>query len=167
MRTNLHSFSSSFLFLVTLRCFGGEAAGASALAPKVGPLGLSATKIGDDIAAATKAYKGLRVTVKLIVKNRVATIEVVPSAASLIIKALNEPERDRKKEKNILHNGNITFDTVIAIAKQLRTRSRARTLAGSVKEILGTANSVGCTVDGKSPREFQRAIIDGTLAIEG
>ena len=37
---------------------------------------------------------------KLIVQNRQAQIEVVPSAATLVIKALKEPERDRKKEKN-------------------------------------------------------------------
>eukprot|EP00933_Yihiella_yeosuensis_P083028 TRINITY_DN97106_c0_g1_i1.p2 TRINITY_DN97106_c0_g1~~TRINITY_DN97106_c0_g1_i1.p2 ORF type:complete len:166 (-),score=26.32 TRINITY_DN97106_c0_g1_i1:79-576(-) len=159
-------FDASAVTVITLRCFGGEAAGASSLAPKVGPLGLSAKKIADDVAAATKAYKGLRVTVQLIVKNRVATIEVVPSAASLIIKALNEPERDRKKEKNILHNGNVSFDVILSIAKQLRNRSRARTLAGSVKEILGTANSVGCTVDGKSPRALQKAIAEGTLTID-
>lgn len=165
-----HFYSISLLFFlfltVTLRTFGGEAAGASALAPKVGPLGLSAKKIADDIAAGTKAYKGLRVTVRLIVQNRVAKIEVVPSAASLIIKALNEPERDRKKEKNIQHNGNITFATVVDIAKQLRTRSCARDLTGSVKEILGTANSVGCTVDGRSPRDFQRDITEGKIKIE-
>lgn len=154
-----------FSFIVTLRCFGGEAAGAAALAPKVGPLGLAAKKIADDIAAATKAYRGLRVTVQLTVKNRVATIEVVPSAASLIIKALNEPERDRKKEKNILHDGNISFDTVVSIAKQLRNRSRAKTLAGNVKEILGTAVSVGCTVDGKSPRALQAGIDAGEIVI--
>ena len=39
-------------------------------------------------------------TVKLIVKNRQATIEVVPTAASLIIRALKEPPRDRKKVKH-------------------------------------------------------------------
>lgn len=32
--------------------------------------------------------------------NRQAKIDVVPSAASLIIKALKEPPRDRKKQKN-------------------------------------------------------------------
>lgn len=37
---------------------------------------------------------------KLIIQNRQAQIEVVPSAASLIIKALKEPPRDRKKQKN-------------------------------------------------------------------
>lgn len=34
------------------------------------------------------------------IQNRQATISVVPSAASLIIKALKEPPRDRKKQKN-------------------------------------------------------------------
>ena len=32
--------------------------------------------------------------------DRQAKIDVVPSAASLIIKALKEPPRDRKKQKN-------------------------------------------------------------------
>ncbi len=83
---------------------GGEAAGGATLAPKVGPLGLSAKKIGDDIAKETGAYKGLRVTVRLVVQNRNAQIEVVPSAATLLIKSLNEPPRDRKKEKNSMLN---------------------------------------------------------------
>jgi large subunit ribosomal protein L12e len=85
---------------ITVRCFGGEVANSASLAPKVGPLGLSAKKIGDDIAKETLKFKGLRVTVILTVQNRVAQIDVTPSAATYIIKALNEPERDRKKEKN-------------------------------------------------------------------
>lgn len=60
----------------------------------------SPKKVGDDIAKATKDWKGLKVTVKLVVKNRQAAIEVVPTAASLIIRALKEPPRDRKKVKH-------------------------------------------------------------------
>ena len=60
----------------------------------------SPKKVGDDIAKATQDWKGLKVTVKLTVQNRQAKIEVVPSAASLIIRALKEPPRDRKKQKN-------------------------------------------------------------------
>lgn len=37
---------------------------------------------------------------KLIIQNRQARVEVVPSAASLVIKALKEPPRDRKKVKH-------------------------------------------------------------------
>src|ERR1700737_4450635 len=120
-----------------MRCFGGEPAGASSLAPKVGPLGLSAKKVADDIAKATMSYKGLRVTVKLTVQNRVAQIEVVPSAAALLIKALAEPERDRKKEKNVKHSGNVTLDQIYEVARTMRPRSMAKEFPGTVKEILG------------------------------
>lgn len=43
------------------------------------------------------------------------------------------------QEKNIKHSGNITLDEVITIARTMRPRSMARTLSGTVKEILGTA----------------------------
>lgn len=114
-------------------------AATSSLAPKIGPLGLSPKKVGDDVMKATGNvyeimpckwnflqiffffpymgyinfivfnislfilsgdWKGLKVTVKLIIQNRQARVEIVPSAASLIIKALKEPPRDRKKVKH-------------------------------------------------------------------
>lgn len=37
----------------TLRATGGEIGASSALAPKIGPLGLSPKKVGEDIAKAT------------------------------------------------------------------------------------------------------------------
>ena len=93
---------------IYLRAVGGEVGATSSLAPKVGPLGLSPKKIGDDIAKNTAEWKGLKVTVQLKVQNRQvdmmdvvrekysfskifqATVSVVPSAAALIIKALKE-----------------------------------------------------------------------------
>ena len=55
-------------------------------------------QIGEDIAKETaKEWKGLRVTCKLSVQNRIAKVSVIPSAAALVIKALKEPVRDRKK----------------------------------------------------------------------
>ncbi|KAF8358923.1 hypothetical protein PRIPAC_93918 [Pristionchus pacificus] len=107
-----------------------------ALAPKVGPLGLSPKKVGDDIAKATGDWKGLKVTCKLTIQNRQAKIDVVPSAASLIIKELKEPPRDRKEVKNVKHNGNITFDALLKIARIMRPRSMAHKLEGTVLEIL-------------------------------
>merc|ERR1711937_597097 len=92
--------------IVILRAVGGEMAATASLAPKVGPLGLAAKKVGDDIMKNTKEWKGLKITVKLTVKNRVAAVSVVPSASSLLIKALKEPPRDRKKVKNVKHSGN-------------------------------------------------------------
>jgi len=151
--------------IVIVRAVGGESTPSSVLAPKVGPLGLSPKKVGDDIAKATANWKGLKVTCKLTVKNRVATVEVVPSASTLVIQALKEPLRDKKKEKNIKHSGNIPLSEIIAIAKIMRFRSQARTLAGTVKEILGTCLSVGCTVEGESPRSIVEKINSGEIPI--
>eukprot|EP00921_Rhytidocystis_pertsovi_P011210 GHVQ01018090.1.p1 GENE.GHVQ01018090.1~~GHVQ01018090.1.p1 ORF type:complete len:125 (+),score=10.16 GHVQ01018090.1:568-942(+) len=99
---------------------------------------MSPKKVGDDIAKATQDWKGLKVTVKLRVQNRNATVEVSPSATSLIIKELKEPLRDRKKVKNIKHSGNLPLDTIIDIARSMQVKSLARELKGTVKEILGT-----------------------------
>ncbi len=37
----------------------------------------------------------------------------------------------------------------------------ARTFAGTVKEILGTCVSLGCSIDGRSARDMQKAVDDG------
>merc|ERR1711974_108889 len=120
-------------------------------------------KIGDDICKNTKEWKGLKVTVKLTVQNRRAQVSVVPSAAALIIKALKEPPRDRKKVKNIKHSGNITMDDIIEAARVMRPRSMSKEFSGCMKEILGTAQSVGCTVDGQAPHDVIDGINDGSV----
>merc|ERR1711881_83139 len=102
MGTMPPKFDPNEIKVIKFRVVGGEIGAASSLAPKVGPLGLSPKKIGEDIAKETqKDWKGLRVTVRLTVQNRQAKVEVIPSASSLIIKALKEPIRDKKKVKNI------------------------------------------------------------------
>merc|ERR1712044_78029 len=156
-------FDPNEVKFIYLRAVGGEVGAASSLAPKVGPLGLSPKKVGDDIAKATGDWKGLKVTVQLKVQNRQATCTVVPSAAALIIKALKEPPRDRKKVKNIKHNGNITMDDIIEAARVMRPRSMSKEFSGCMKEILGTAQSVGCTVDGMDPHDVIDGINDGSI----
>ncbi|KAJ1911952.1 hypothetical protein H4219_005771 [Mycoemilia scoparia] len=160
-------FDPSEVKIITLRCTGGEVGASSALAPKIGPLGLSPKKVGEDIAKGTKDWKGLRVTVQLTVQNRQATVSVVPAASSLVIRALKEPVRDRKKDKNIQHSGNLSIESVVEVARTMReaNKSYARELKGTVKEILGTCFSVGCTVEGESPKDIQEKIDDGEIEI--
>lgn len=102
-------------------------------------------------------------TVKLTIQNRQAAVSVVPTASSLIIRALKEPPRDRKKEKNIKHNKSVSLDEIIDIARTMRFKSFSKSLQGVVLEILGTAFSVGCQVDGKSPKAVQEAIHAGEI----
>ena len=100
---------------------------------------------------------------KLTIQNRQAAVSVVPTASTLVIKALKEPPRDRKKEKNIKHTKSIPLDEIIEIARTMRFKSLAKELKGTVKEVLGTAFSVGCQVDGKSPRAISDAIEAGEI----
>jgi large subunit ribosomal protein L12e len=171
--------------IVVLKAVGGEIGSASALAPKLGPLGLSPKKVGEDIQKATMDWKGIKVMVRLSVVNRVvslfdllyfeagflmnsfiqATPTVVPTASALIMKELKEPPRDRKKVKNVKHSGSITLDAVINIARILRSKSMAKKLTGTVKEVLGSAFSIGCSVNGQSPVDIQKEIDAGTITI--
>uniref|UniRef100_A0A3P8RL68 Ribosomal protein L12 n=1 Tax=Amphiprion percula TaxID=161767 RepID=A0A3P8RL68_AMPPE len=153
-------FDPNEVKVVFMRCTGGEVGATSALAPKIGPLGLSPKKVGDDIAKATGDWKGLRITVKLTIQNRQAAIEVVPSASALIIKALKEPPRDRKKVKE---HGSVSFDEIVNIARVMRPRSIARELAGTIKEILGTAQSVAAPSTDAIPHDVIDDINSGKV----
>jgi len=85
--------------IIYLRATGGEVGSSAALAPKIGPLGLSPKKVGEDIAKATGDWKGLRVTVQLTIQNRQAAVSVVPSASSMVIKALKEPQETGRRRR--------------------------------------------------------------------
>ena len=65
----------------------------------------------------------------------------------------------------VKHDGNLTLEQIIEIAKTMRPRSMARKLAGTVKEILGTAQSVGCTVEGEPPHDIIDKINDNVIEI--
>lgn len=110
-------------------------------------------------------WKGIKVMVRLSVVNRVATPSIVPTASALIMRELKEPPRDKKKVKNIKHNGNVTLDAMITIARSLRSKSMAKKLVGTVKEVLGTAFAIGCNVNGQSPKAIQEQIDAGSITI--
>eukprot|EP00920_Eleutheroschizon_duboscqi_P027565 GHVT01067555.1.p1 GENE.GHVT01067555.1~~GHVT01067555.1.p1 ORF type:complete len:130 (-),score=22.55 GHVT01067555.1:444-833(-) len=126
---------------------------------------MSPKKVGDDIAKATQPWKGLKVTVRLTVQNRQATVDVVPTASMLVIKELKEPLRDRKKVKNIKHSGNLSMAQIYSIARQMRHKSMAKYFAGTVKEMLGTCNAIGCTVDGQKATVLQAGIDNGEVQV--
>jgi large subunit ribosomal protein L12e len=148
-----------------MKVVGGEVTSAAALAPKCGPIGLPPKKVGEDIQKATAKWKGVKIEIEIKVVNRQCTVRVLPTASSLCIEALKEGGRNRKTQKNIQHNGNIKFDDIIKIAKTMRDakKSMAVSFEGSCKEILGTCVSLGCTIDGKSPKEMTALINDGEI----
>jgi len=109
--------------------------------------------------------EGIKIQIEMMVQNRQCFITVLPTAAPLIIKALKEGPRDRKKQKNVKHNGNLKLDDIIDISKKMRPKSMAIEFKGTVKEVLGTCVSLGCTVDGKSAKEVTSLIDAGEIEV--
>ena len=53
---------------------------------------------------------------------------------------------------------NLTKEQLFNVVRQMRSKSLAKEFKGTVKEVLGTCNAVGCTVDGSKPMDLQKAI---------
>ncbi|CAD8063067.1 unnamed protein product [Paramecium primaurelia] len=152
--------------LINIKVFGGEGGPASTLAPKLGPLGLNPKQVGDKIIAESGKWKGIRVMVNLRCQNRNADVTVIPTSSALLIKEIGGYERDRKKTKNVKHNGNLTLEQVIKVARAIEEKSLAKSFTGTVKQVLGTAQSLGATVDGQTVKAIIGKINSGELKVE-
>ncbi|WP_456368514.1 50S ribosomal protein L11 [Thermococcus sp.] len=142
---------------------GGRATPGPPLGPAIGPLGLNVKQVVDEINKATKEFEGMQVPVKIIVedpKKKIFRIEVgIPPTSQLIKKELGIP----KGSSEPVHSpvGNLTMEQVIKIAKMKIDQMLSPTLKAAAKEVIGTALSMGVTVEGKDPREVQKEIDEG------
>jgi len=107
----------------------------------------------------TKDLNGMQVPVKVIVKSRTEfEIEVgTPPTSALIIKEMG-------LEKGTGDNnavGNITMEQVLKIANIKRNGLLSKTLKNAASEVIGTAGSVGATIDGMPSKEAQLAVASG------
>ncbi|XP_063613936.1 large ribosomal subunit protein uL11-like [Penaeus indicus] len=148
-------------FPVSVRCRGNRIPPTNILASKIGPLQLNPKKVCEQICEATRDWAGQKITVRITAQNRQCRTEVVPSAAAYIIRALKQPGREKIEG----HRGNLAFHEVIEIARQMAPRSMAKTLAGTVKMVLGTAQSIGCLVEGEHPHSAIDKVNAGTLFV--
>ncbi len=103
--------------------------------------------------------------VQLKCQNRAAEIIINPTSSALLIKELGNYERDRKKVKNINHKGNLTLEQVKKVAKVIEEKSMAKNFTGTVKQVLGTCLSIGCTVDKQSPKEVIAKLTRGEIKV--
>jgi len=150
---------------LTLKVVGGEAPSNAVLSARLAPFGCNPKKSGEEIAKQTKEYTNIRLYVTLHIQAReIKQVDLLPTSSSMIIKDLKEPVRVRRKVKAAVykHSGNLNFASVKAIGqKMLSTKSLARNLKGAVKEVLGSCKAIGCTVDGKNPKDVTKEVNDG------
>jgi len=141
---------------------GGKASAGPPLGPALGPLGINIMQIINAINDKTKQFEGMKVPVKIIVDPKTKNFEIevgTPPATSLIF---NELGLEKGSGKASTHKvGNLTIDQAIKIAKMKFDSLLGDDIKQKTKEVIGTCVSIGVTVEGKNPKEIQKAIDAG------
>ncbi|MFB3888627.1 MAG: 50S ribosomal protein L11 [Candidatus Bathyarchaeia archaeon] len=147
---------------VELLVNGGQANAGPPLGPALGPLGLNVMAVVNRINELTKDYAGMKVPIKISVNPDDKTFEVTvgtPTASALLVAELKVEKGSGTP--NTAKIGDLTVEQIVRIAKIKRPELLAKTLKGAAKEIMGTCVSMGCTVEGKDPREAQKEVDEG------
>ncbi|MEM0360447.1 MAG: 50S ribosomal protein L11 [Candidatus Diapherotrites archaeon] len=134
---------------------GGKASAGAPLGPALGPLGINIGEVIKQINEQTKDFAGMKVPVKVVVDSAKKTFEVQvgsPPMSALIKKeaGLEKASKDSKRE----FAGNISFSQAVSIAKKKAASLTSYNLKSNVKEVLGTCNAMGITVEGKRGSEI-------------
>ena len=138
---------------------GGKASAGPPLGPALGPLGVNVAQVVAKINEQTKDLNGMQVPVKVIVKSRTEfEIEVgTPPTSALIIKEIGV---EKGSGDNTIV-GNLTLEQVLKIANIKRKGLLSKTMKHAASEVIGTAGSLGATIEGMSSKEAQLALSSG------
>jgi len=138
---------------------GGKASAGPPLGPALGPLGVNVAQVVAKINEQTKDLNGMQVPVKIKVKSRTEfEIEVgTPPTSALILKEIGI-EKGTGDKSTV---GNLSIEQVIKIASIKRKTLLSKTLKNAAREIIGTAGSLGVTVEGLPSKEAQLVVANG------
>lgn len=141
---------------------GGKATGGPPIGPALGPLGINTMLVVAKINEETAKYDGLPVPVEVIIDTDTKAFTV--TVGMLTTFALISQVTGIKKGSstpNTDHVADMSFEDLIGIAKKKRPGILAASLKTAVREVLGTCQSAGVTVDGQPAGEVQEAIKAG------
>lgn len=141
---------------------GGSASGGPPIGPAVGPTGINIKDVIDEINKDTQMFKGLSVPVRIVCDPETKQFEIfieTPSTASLLMKELGASQGSANcLEEKI---GDLSLDQIKSVVESKKDTFLEKTFKAAVKSVLGTALSIGATVEGEDPRTIQKRIDNG------
>ncbi len=141
---------------------GGKATAAPPLGPALGPLKINIGQVVAEINKKTADFKGMQVPVTVIVDTETKEFEIsvgTPPASALIKKEAGIQKGAGNPLTDVA--GNLSFEQVIKISRMKKDNLLGKDLKARVKEILGTCNSMGVTVEGKKAVEVIKEVNEG------
>ncbi len=141
---------------------GGKASAGPPLGPALGPMGVNIMEVINTINDKTKDFVGMKVPVKVIINPKTKSFEIevgTPPAASLILNEIGvDGGSGRPNTKKV---GDLSLEQAQKIARMKSGNLLGADLKAKTKEIIGTCNSIGVTVEGKKPVDMIKAIEEG------
>ncbi|MEM4717170.1 MAG: 50S ribosomal protein L11 [Desulfurococcaceae archaeon] len=141
---------------------GGKATPGPPIGPTLSPYKVNVVEVVNEINNATKEYEGLPIPVEVTIDTDTRKFEVkvgIPTTTALLIKAAGSKELTGDPAHKKI--GNISLEDIIKIAILKKEQLSAKALKAAVKTILGSARSIGVTVEGKDPLEISKLIDQG------
>jgi len=116
----------------------------------------------DEINKNTMVFKGLTVPVRIECNPETKQFEIfieTPSTASLLLKEVGAQKGSSSVSEQKI--GNLTLEQIQNVVEAKRDKFLDKSYKAAVKTVLGTALSVGLTVEGEDPRTIQKRIDNG------
>ena len=149
---------------VSILVEGGKAAAGATLGSALGPLGVNVGQVVQKINEETKQFAGMRVPVVVRVDPNTKSFTLAvgrPPVAALLLKEAGKEKGSGKPKGEVI--GDVSLDAVKQIAEAKGADLRGRSVEERINQVLGTAVSMGITIDGQDPR----ALLTSRLAARG
>ncbi len=143
---------------------GGKATAAPPLGPALGPMGVNIGEVVADINKKTQDFKGMQVPVKVSIDtdSKSYTISIgTPPASQLLIKEAGVDKGSGNPNADYV--ADLKMEQIIKVAKMKEDALLGKDPIMRVREVLGTCQSMGIKVEGKSVPEFLKVLETGSF----
>ncbi|MCX6800717.1 MAG: 50S ribosomal protein L11 [Candidatus Diapherotrites archaeon] len=140
---------------------GGKATAGAPLGPALGPTGVNIGQVVAKINEKTAAYTGMKVPIKVII-NRDKSFEIEvgsPPISALIIKEAGAQKGAANPKADKM--GNLTIAQLKKIAEMKWEKMNSYKMKSAVKEVAGSCDSMGITVEGMRAADAIKEIEKG------
>ena len=148
--------------VINVKFRGGQAKQAEEKLKQLEDYGVNVESLISELNKMTERYKDFEIAVKIAVDTETGEYDIElkpPSTTEILLKMVgaSEPSGDPIHKKI----GDLSFEKIVEVAIMKKPSLLAKTLKAAVKTILGSARSIGITVNGKDPKEVSREVEEG------
>ncbi len=141
---------------------GGQASGGPPLGPALGPTGINIADVVNAINEKTADYAGMKVPVSVVIDASTKTfdIEVGSPPTSALIKKELGIEKGTGDGKPV---ADLSYDQLVKVTAMKADQLLGANQTAKMKEVIGSCQSLGVTIEGRTAKHAYAALEEGLL----